>query len=139
MKRRAPKKLDPQKPFRRNAARAVGLRLEELRRLARGALEPGDSAAQHEMRIAAKRLRYALEISGPCLGDGAGAAREVAAQLQSVLGELHDCDVLAPKAEGVESLTAFLRTRREMLFARFRELWGDDATQGALDALEHSL
>ena len=58
------------------------------------------------MRIAAKRLRYVLEITGPCFGPEAKAARDAAKRLQGVLGEIHDCDVMLPRAEGIESLCA---------------------------------
>ena len=51
-----------------------------------------------------------------------------------MLGEIHDCDVMLPKVEGIESLEALLRTRRELLFARFRELWEAEETRSALGA-----
>ena len=54
-----------------------------------------------------------------------GATREAAKQLQGVLGEIHDCDVMLPRVAGIESVEALLRTRRELLFARFRELWSE--------------
>lgn len=139
MKARAVKGLDPKKPLRRNAARVVRVRLEELRALAGDALEPDATAAQHDLRIAAKRLRYALEITEDCLGPEASAARGAARSLQSVLGEMHDCDVMAPKAEGIDSLVSFLRTRRELLFARFRDLWHSEELETAFAALERSL
>jgi hypothetical protein len=44
-----------------------------------------------------------------------------------VLGDLHDCDVMLPRAEGIESLEDLLRTRRELLFRRFVELWAEAA------------
>ena len=87
------------------------------------------------MRIAAKRLRYALEIVDPCFGSVATEARLAAKELQGVLGEIHDCDVMLPKVEGIGSLDTLLRTRRELLFARFRELWGAEETRSALDRL----
>ena len=80
-------------------------RLEELRAFAETALEPPTPAtAQHDMRIAAKRLRYVLEIIGPCFGAEAEAARGAAKELQTVLGDIHDCDLMLPKVEGIESL-----------------------------------
>jgi CHAD domain-containing protein len=115
--------LDPQRPVAPNAARIVRTRLEELRSLAPAALEPGAAEAQHDLRIAAKRLRYVLEIAGSCFGGEAEAARDAAKRLQGVLGDLHDCDVMLPRAEGIESLEDLLRTRRELLFRRFVELW----------------
>ena len=37
---------------------------------------------------------------------------------------------MLPKVEGIESLEALLRTRRELLFARFRELWTAERDPG---------
>jgi CHAD domain-containing protein len=122
--------LDPQRPVGPNAARIVRTRLAELRSLAPAALEPGAAAAQHDLRIAAKRLRCVLEILGLCLGPEAPAARDAAKRLQGVLGEIHDCDVMLPRAEGIESLEDLLRTRRELLFRRFVELWREEEDRG---------
>jgi hypothetical protein len=51
------------------------------------------------MRIAAKRLRYVLEVTGFCFGRSADLARRRARDLQDILGELHDCDVMLPRVE----------------------------------------
>jgi CHAD domain-containing protein len=131
--------LDPSGPLRPNAARIVRTRLDELRGFADDALAPGAGTAQHDMRIAAKRLRYVLEIVGPCIGEEAKAARDAAKQLQSVLGDLHDCDLMLARVEQVESLATLLRTRRELLFRRFVELWQAEASKGTWAALERSL
>jgi CHAD domain-containing protein len=139
VKARKVKKLDPAKSLRRNAARIVDTRLDELRSFSEHALDPSAAAAQHDMRIAAKRLRYVLEIVEDCFGAEAIAARRAARELQGVLGEIHDCDVMIPHAEGVESLRALLRTRRELLHRRFRDLWQAEASKGTWAALERSL
>jgi CHAD domain-containing protein len=131
--------LDPGAPLRANARLIVRTRLEELRSLAEDALEPGAETAQHDARIAAKRLRYVLEITEACFGDQAIEARKAARQLQGVLGEIHDCDVMLPRAAGNESLEALLRTRRELLFRRFHDLWQAEASRGTWAALERSL
>jgi CHAD domain-containing protein len=136
MKARKVRGLKPREPLRLNAALIVATRLDELRGFAEEALEPSGETAQHEMRIAAKRLRYVLEIVAACLGQEAETARGIAKDLQGVLGDIHDCDVLGPKAEGIEAVEALLRTRRELLHARFRELWLAPETQGGLAALE---
>jgi hypothetical protein len=99
MKARAVKKLDPAQSLAENAARIVQVRLNELRSFAPQALEPDADEAQHDMRIAAKRLRYVLEATGFCLGKPADTARRRARDLQGVLGELHDCDVMLPRVE----------------------------------------
>lgn len=123
MKAREVEGLDPTASLRPNAERIVRTRLEELRSLAPAALEPSAATAQHDLRIAAKRLRYVLEITGPCLGPEAKAARDAAKRLQGVLGDIHDCDVMLGRGEGIDSLCTLLRTRRELLFRQFSDLW----------------
>jgi hypothetical protein len=100
LKARRVKKLDPGEPLADNAARIVRVRLEEMRSFAPRALQPGDTQAQHDMRIAAKRLRYVLELTEFCFGRPAATARRRARDLQGLLGELHDCDVMLPRVEG---------------------------------------
>jgi CHAD domain-containing protein len=123
LKARKVKGLDPAAPLRADAERIVTVRAAELLSLAEPALDPAAGEAQHDLRIAAKRLRYVLELTGPCLGPEADAAGKAARELQEVLGEIHDCDVMLERPQRVDSLEALLRTRRELLFARFRELW----------------
>ena len=100
MKARRVKKLDPAAPLIENAARIIRVRLDELRSFVPAALDRKRSTEQHDMRIAAKRLRYVLESTEFCFGTPAKAARRGARQLQEVLGELHDCDVMLPLVEG---------------------------------------
>jgi CHAD domain-containing protein len=137
VKARRAEGLDPSTPLRPNAARIVRTRLDELRSIAPIALEQSASQAQHDMRIAAKRLRYVLEIVSPCFGPEADAARESAKRLQSVLGDIHDCDVMLPRAWGIESMRERLRERRERLFGEFTELWRESAHTWA--ALEQAI
>jgi hypothetical protein len=49
------------------------------------------------MRIAAKRLRYVLELTGFVFGKSADTARRRARDLQDILGEIHDCEVMLPR------------------------------------------
>jgi hypothetical protein len=60
----------------------------------------GKTKAQHDMRIAAKRLRYVLELTGFVFGKPADTARRRARDLQDILGEIHDCDVMLPRVRG---------------------------------------
>jgi CHAD domain-containing protein len=130
--------LDPCGPLRPNAALIVRTRLDELRGFGDRALAPDAGAEQHSMRIAAKRLRYVLEIVGPCIGEEAKAARDAAKQLQSVLGDLHDCDLMLSKLEQIDSAAALLRERREHLFREFVELWQAEAGKGTWAALSNA-
>ena len=139
MKARRVEGLDPGAPLRPNALCIVATRLSELLALSGPALDPAAGDAQHDLRIAAKRLRYVLEIVEPCFGAEAKAARRAAKELQGVLGEIHDCDVMLPDASGIDSLRALLQTRRELLFQRFRKLWLDAADRGTWAALERAL
>jgi CHAD domain-containing protein len=129
--------LDSSAPLRPSAALIVRTRLDELRGFAVEALASDAATAQHNMRIAAKRLRYVLEIVGPCAGEEAKGARDAAKQLQSVLGDLHDCDLMLLKVEQIGSAATLLRERRERLFREFVERW--QASKGAWAELETAL
>ncbi|MGH2984910.1 MAG: CHAD domain-containing protein [Solirubrobacterales bacterium] len=96
MKARPVKKLDPSRALGENAARIIQVRLDEMLSFAPKALE-GKVKDQHNMRIAAKRLRYVLEATGFCFGRPADTARRRARDLQDILGEIHDCDVMLPR------------------------------------------
>jgi len=74
---------------------------DELAELSTSLYRPRKARRLHEMRIAAKRLRYALELLEGCRRDGVakGLASEVA-DLQGALGNLHDCDVWAEDLGG---------------------------------------
>jgi hypothetical protein len=90
------KKLDPSRSLGENAARIIQVRLDEMEAFAPRALD-GKMKAQHDMRIAAKRLRYVLEVTGFAFGQPADTARRRARDLQDILGEIHDCDVMLPR------------------------------------------
>ncbi|MCB0869572.1 MAG: CHAD domain-containing protein [Solirubrobacterales bacterium] len=79
----------------------IGKRLARLRREAGESLEADGVEAQHRMRVAAERLRYALELSGDALGSQAHTARRAARGLQEVLSEIRDCDLAVPPARQV--------------------------------------
>jgi CHAD domain-containing protein len=94
------------------------------------------------MRIAAKRLRYALELMGFCLGPYAAKAARRVRELQDVIGAIHDCDVLQPQVHGeIAALRA--ADARELAAAVLHNGGGEPApssrtrraTYGALEAL----
>ena len=139
MKARRVEGLDPEGSLRANAGRIVATRLGELGGFAERALDPAAATAQHDMRIAAKRLRYVLEITESCFGEEAVVARRAIKELQSVLGDIHDCDVMLPMVEGIPSLTTLLSARREQLFRDFHDLWRSEASSGTWTALNRVL
>ena len=96
MKARPVDGLRPRRSFRSNAARVIAVRLDELYAFDPALRDPAAVRSLHDMRIAAKRLRYVLQIAGFPFGGPAAEAEEAAERLQQVLGEIHDCDVLLP-------------------------------------------
>jgi hypothetical protein len=69
-----------------------GTRIAELWSFAEYLPYPERVRELHDMRIAAKRLRYCFEFFTPCFTD-LGEALKRFKKLQDFLGELHDCDV----------------------------------------------
>jgi CHAD domain-containing protein len=97
------KRLDPDGPLADNLERIVATRLDELCSFVPKALDPARAKALHDMRIAAKRLRYILEVAAePCFGPYAQTAIKRAKELQDLLGELHDCDVQLPRVKALQ-------------------------------------
>jgi CHAD domain-containing protein len=94
-----------------------GLPSRERRRLARGVIDRArdlgiavaDAGAiliidrVHAVRIAAKRLRYALELTGELRLVRTASLVSSLRAMQDVLGELHDLDVLRTEAGRVRS------------------------------------
>ena len=68
-------------------------RWNELDSLSTALYRPHETIPLHEMRIAAKKLRYAIELFAQCWGDAMIPFAKEIASMQSSLGELHDCDV----------------------------------------------
>jgi CHAD domain-containing protein len=99
VKARAVAGIDGRASVARNAARIVRVRLDELYAFDPAVRDPANVEELHDMRIAAKRLRYVLEITGHCFGEIGTEAEEVARSLQDVLGEIHDCDTLIPRVD----------------------------------------
>ena len=79
--------------YSRMSATVIIDRLKELEKLSESLYQPFEIEALHDMRIAAKRLRYALELFQQCWGRSLQTFAKTAARLQTALGEVHDCDV----------------------------------------------
>ncbi|OHB79250.1 MAG: hypothetical protein A2V98_06315 [Planctomycetes bacterium RBG_16_64_12] len=74
---------------------------------------PQDVQQHHAMRIAAKGLRYTMEICQPCYEGGLEEFVQVVKNVQSLLGDIHDCDVW------VEDLPRFVEEERERTIAYY--------------------
>jgi CHAD domain-containing protein len=134
VKARAVKGLDPDGALADNAERIVLARLDELCGFMPRAADPEEIAALHDMRIAAKRLRYILEVCGPCFGPYADTATKHVKQLQDLLGEIHDCDVQIPET------AAFAEQLLAADAAALREASGkaDDLDPALLEQAPHA-
>lgn len=130
------------------AARVISVRATELTEHAQGVLDTGDIERVHDMRVATRRLRAALEIFEPCFppndyGETLGEVKRLA----DALGERRDRDVAiatlgafseqmpAPDRRGIGSMIDHLRDEQE---AANRELAGL-VEQPHLRALRESL
>jgi CHAD domain-containing protein len=107
-------------------------RLRELEKLSQGLFRPFDIETLHEMRIAAKRLRYAIELFQQCWGHGMSSYAKRVARIQTALGEVHDCDVWiesfgeevrkARKEKQAEQVAAFVWLLSHFVKLRTRHL-----------------
>jgi CHAD domain-containing protein len=178
MKARKVAGLDPDGPLRENARKIIDVRADELRSFTPAVLDPKNVEALHDMRIAAKRLRYVLELTAPAFGPEVAKAAKRAKKLQDLLGEIHDCDVTIPRVErhidwlrledaatlreaagsrvadldpkaareaphrlryrGLETLVAYLRARRDVLYARFVRDWERQPFTVTVDSKENT-
>jgi CHAD domain-containing protein len=94
--------LDCEASFAVAAARVIEVRADEVFAQADGVLEVGDPERVHDMRVATRRLRAALEIFEPCFPRKRRrkALRRVKA-LADALGARRDADVEIELLEGV--------------------------------------
>ena len=79
--------------YRDIATAVIDCRLAELEKLGVNLRRPNDVDGLHQMRIAAKRLRYAIELLHECWLPGPKHLARSVAQLQTTLGRVHDCDI----------------------------------------------
>ena len=78
--------------FRQAGVEVIEARLKELLELGDSVYNPFEFESLHRTRIAAKRLRYALELFSPCWGDALKPLAREFTKLQDALGDLRDCD-----------------------------------------------
>ena len=88
-----PRASGPRLNYSKMSAAVILDRLKELEKLSDSLYKPFEIESLHDMRIAAKRLRYALELFQQCWGGSLQTFAKTAARMQTALGELHDCDV----------------------------------------------
>ena len=93
---------------------AIAMRLENMLAYEIYVNQPERLEELHAMRIAAKRLRYTMEIFAPLYSDELDKPIKTVKKVQTLLGDTHDCDVW------VEYLPQFLEEEK----ARTLEYYG---------------
>jgi CHAD domain-containing protein len=145
--------LECEAPFAVAAARAVEVRAAEVFEQAHGVLDHTDPERVHDMRVATRRLRAALEIFDPCfppkrrrkalkrvkaLADALGARRDVDVEIELLEGvavEIEGSDreavdrlldeMRAQQRSANEDLEAFVAAKRlKKLRRRLKKLAG---------------
>jgi len=104
--------------LRQRAAREIIVHLSSLLTFEQFVHQPTASVELHEMRIAAKRLRYVMEIFAPIYKGKLKPFIRITKDIQDALGEMHDCDVW------LATLPLFLERERK----RTAKFLGDTAT-----------
>jgi len=92
-KGRRKKAATPALTFKSVGVEIIKARLKEFSTASSHLYFPFEIKELHELRILAKRLRYAVELFATCWGEDLEAIAKEIALLQTSLGELHDCDV----------------------------------------------
>jgi CHAD domain-containing protein len=139
---------------------AISLRLEEMLAYEIYVNQPESLEELHAMRIAAKRLRYTMEIFETIYSDNLKTSLRTAREIQTILGDFHDCDVwvnylpLFLEEERIRTLEYFGHTRafnrlksgilylqqerlekREKLYKDFLKFWQTTQEQNTWDNL----
>ena len=144
MAKARPVELNAEMTFAQAAAVTIATRTHELFHSADRVLDTEDIERVHDMRVASRRLRAALEVFAPCFdaGEHRDLLREVK-HLADALGKRRDPDV---QIEGLQRLRHDLPPENhpgiDLLIARAREQQheGNTALREALEAvLTHDL
>ena len=109
--------LDPAEQTRHNLPQIFSVRIAELWSFSRYLPFPERVHELHDMRIAAKRLRYCFEFFEPCLGPRLKEPLLQFKKLQDYLGEIHDSDVWMDylRSELARAFKGLDKKRRRML------------------------
>lgn len=109
-KAHAVKGLHPRATLLENARAIVAVRVAEMFDFAHAIGDPAEDEDLHNMRIAAKRLRYTLEMFRVCLGPDGPPLIDTVKEIQERIGAIHDADVLIALARLRLAVAAHRRT-----------------------------
>ena len=139
---------------------AISFRLENMLAYEIYVNQPDRIEELHAMRIAAKRLRYTMELFEPLYHGDLKQSIRTARRVQTLLGDIHDCDVwvdylpqfleeekartleyfgharpLGRLKQGLLYLQQERREQREELYQEFVKLWQQLQEQNTWDNL----
>jgi CHAD domain-containing protein len=148
-KARAIPGLNEDDPYGTVAARVVAIRASELVENAAGVLDTQDIERLHDMRVATRRLRAALEVFEPCFPrKHFKAVLSEVKELADALGERRDRDVTIVALEGfrneigradrrgVQSLIVRVRDEQAEANAALGAYLSDDRLSGLAERLD---
>jgi CHAD domain-containing protein len=116
------------KPVGDVARRVLEKTLQDFRKRGSVVARPGTAVKKlHRFRIFAKELRYMLELFSSS-GAGFDAWIEPVRQVQSLLGDAHDCEAVREMIAdwpGRRAVNEPLKKRRDEKLRQFRRLWAE--------------
>ena len=146
------------------AAGRISRRLDIMLSYERWVHNPDAVVQHHAMRIAAKKLRYTMEVYGPLYRLGLKKYLDRVKKVQEILGDLHDCDVwidtvmvillkersaspvkISSKSNQIQRMSGyrhFLSERekeRKRLYNRYVRYWDSLVRAGIWDDLKTTL
>ena len=144
--------FEPSTPMKLLANRAIRAKLQRFLKYETYIHDPERILELHAMRIAAKRLRYTLEIFSPLDKNGYKSWLRLIKLLQEQLGAIHDCDVwmvFLPQLHNPEGnnsantgITLFQLNRsntRHRLYTQFIREWDVSREKRVWERLEEHL
>jgi CHAD domain-containing protein len=113
------------------AALRIGKRLSEFLLYEPWVFHPEAVAEHHAIRIAAKKLRYTMEIYGSAYRNNLEKPLARIKKIQEILGDIHDCDVW------IDQITSILLRERSLLRSGKGTKRPDTITLSSLRVLLH--
>jgi hypothetical protein len=115
------KGLSRSAPVVENAARIIDVRLDEMYQFAPYVEDPTRIEEIHNLRIAAKRLRYTLEMFRFAFPKDLKALINEVKAIQSAIGDMRDADIMVETVRGILEGRASARAARLMDIATSSE------------------
>jgi CHAD domain-containing protein len=86
--------LDADTPFRAATGRIIETRFDEMMQHRAGTILGRDPEELHDMRVASRRLRAVMDVSGSCFPRQYRYYHRMVKELTDALGGVRDCDVM---------------------------------------------